>query len=103
MVNFFIVAIFVVLVIFIAFKMNNLRTKMAYIFIFLGFSFLLLTGYLIFSGKAINFSTVGGISSAAKTYVTWFSNAGSNIIKVSSYALNQEWKSDSITNSTGLE
>ena len=101
MVNFFIIAIFVVLVIFIAFKMNNLRTKMAYIFIFLGVSFLLLTGYLILSGKEVNFSTVEGISSAAKTYVSWIGTAGSNIIKVSSYALNQEWKSDSITNSTG--
>jgi len=100
MVNFLVIAIFVVLVVFLAFKMNNLRTKTAYIFIFLGVSFLLLTGYLIFSGGDANFSTVGGISSAAKTYVSWIGNAGSNIIKVSSYALNQEWKSDSIINST---
>ncbi len=100
MVNFFIIAIFVVLVVFIAFKMNNLRTKMSYIFIFLGVSFLFLTGYLILSGEGVNFSTIEGISSAAKTYVSWIGTAGSNIIKVSSYALNQEWKSDSITNST---
>lgn len=101
MVNFLIIAIFVVLVVFIAFKMNNFRTKMSYIFIFLGVSFLLLTGYLILSGEGVNFSTIGGISSAAKTYVSWIGTAGSNIIKVSSYALNQEWKSDSVTNSTG--
>ena len=74
---------------------------MAYIFIFLGISFLLLTGYLILSGEGVNFSTIEGISSAVKTYASWISTAGSNIIKVSSYALNQEWKSDSITNSTG--
>ncbi len=103
MVNFLIIAVIVVLVILIAFKWNNLRTKTAFIFIFLGISFLLLTGYLVLSGKEANFSSVGGISSAAKTYVSWISNAGSNIIKVSSYALNQEWKSDSITNNTGLE
>ena len=101
MVNFLIIAIFIVLVVFLAFKMNNLRTKTAYIFIFLGVSLLLLTGYLVFSGDGVNFSNVGGISSAVKTYVAWIGNAGSNIIKVSSYALNQEWKSDSITNSTG--
>lgn len=101
MVNFLIIAIFVVLVIFIAFKWNNLRTKTAFIFIFLGISFLLLTGYLILSGGETNFSTIEGISSAAKTYVSWIGTAGSNIIKVSSYAFNQEWKSDSITNSTG--
>jgi len=75
---------------------------MAFLFIFLGVSFLLLSAYLILSGSAINFSTVEGISSAVKTYVSWFVTAGSNIIKVSSYAFNQEWKSDSIKNSTGL-
>ena len=83
--------------------MNNLRTKVSYIFIFLGVSFLLLTGYLVLSGKEINFSSVEGISSAAKTYVSWLANAGSNIIKVSSYAFRQEWKSESIINNTGLE
>lgn len=76
---------------------------MAFIFIFLGVAFLLLTGYLVLSGKEISFSSVEGISSAAKTYVSWLANAGSNIIKVSSYAFNQEWKSDSIINNTGLE
>ncbi len=101
MVNFFIIAIFVVLVVFIAFKMNNLRTKMSYIFIFLGVSFLLLSGYLILSGKEVNFSSLEGVSSAVKTYVSWLGHAGSNIIKVSSYALNQEWKSDNKTNSIG--
>jgi len=100
MVNFFIIAIFLIMVVFLAFKWNNLRTKTAYIFIFLGVSFLLLTGYLIFSGNEINLSSVEGISSAAKIYVSWLGHAGSNIIKVSSYALNQEWKSESITKIT---
>ncbi len=101
MVNFLVIAIFVVLAVFISFKFNNLRTRMAFIFIFLGVACLLLVGYLIFSGGGVNFSTIEGISSAAKTYVSWIGTAGSNIIKVSSYAFNQEWKSDSITNSTG--
>lgn len=100
MVNFFIIALVIILVVFIAFKMNNLRTKMAFIFIFLGVAFLLLTGYLVFSGKEINFSTVEGASSAVKTYVSWLGHAGSNIIKISSYAFHQEWKSNT-TNSTG--
>lgn len=101
MVNFLVIAIFIILVIFIAFKWNNIRTKTAFLFIFLGVACLLLVGYLIFSGGEANFSNIGGISSAVKTYASWIGTAGSNIIKVSSYALNQEWKSDSITNSTG--
>lgn len=101
MVNFWIIAILAVLVVFLSFKMNNLRTKAAYIFIFLGISFLLLTGYVVFSGKGINLTTIDGVSSAIKTYVSWLGNAGSNIIKISSYVLKQEWKDDDITNGTG--
>ena len=101
MVSFWLIAVLVVLVVFLAFKMNNFRTKAAYIFIFLGVSFLFLTGFLIFSGKEVNLTTVEGVTSAIKTYVSWLGNAGSNIIKISSYVLKQEWKEDDITNSTG--
>ncbi|HUW43673.1 MAG TPA: hypothetical protein VMV95_01775 [Bacillota bacterium] len=101
MVNFIIIGILIILVIFIAFKWNNLRTKTAFLFIFLGVAFLLLTGYLVLSGKNINFSSVEGISSAAKTYVAWIVNAGSNVVKVSSYAFNQEWKADNTTDGKG--
>lgn len=101
MVNFIIIGILIILVIFIAFKWNNLRTKTAFLFIFLGVAFLLLTGYLVLSGKNINLSSVEGISSAAKTYVAWIVNAGSNVVKVSSYAFNQEWKADNTTDGKG--
>ncbi len=101
MVSFWLIALVAALFVFLAFKMNNLRTKTAYIFIFLGISFLLLTGFIVFSGKEISLTTVEGVSSALKTYVSWFGNAGSNVIKVSSYVLKQEWKSDDITNATG--
>ncbi len=100
MVNFLVIGIAIVLIVFMAFKWNNLRTKTAFLFIFLGVVFLLLTGYLILSGKNIDLSTVEGISSAVKTYASWFVNAGSNIIKISSYAFHQEWKSD-VKNDTG--
>lgn len=101
MVNFIIIIILIALVIFIAFKMKNLKTKIVFILIFLAVSFILLTGYLVFSGKEINLSNIQGISSAAKIYIAWLGHAGSNIIKISSYAFNQEWKPDNITNSTG--
>ena len=100
MVNFWIIGILAVLVVFILFKTNNLRTRIAFIFILLGVSFLLLTGYLIFSGKEVNLTTIGGISSAAKTYVSWLGNAGSNVIKISSYVFKQDWKGDIIINNS---
>lgn len=101
MVSFWLIAVLGVLVVFLAFKMNNFRTKAAYIFIFLGVSFLLLTSFLVFSGKEVNLTTVEGVTSAIKAYVSWIGTAGSNVIKISSYVLKQEWKEDDIINSTG--
>lgn len=98
MVNFLIIALIALLLVFILFKWNNARTRLAFLFIILGVSFLLLTGYLIFSGKEVNLKTVGGISDAAKTYVSWLGNAGANIVKVSTYAFKQNWKGDVLIN-----
>src|SRR3990167_10659481 len=100
MVNFLIIGIIALLLIFILFKTNNLRTKIAFLFILLGVGFLLLTTYLIFSGKEVNLTSIAGISSAAKTYVSWLGNAGSNVIKASGYLLKQDWKGGVIVNNS---
>ncbi len=88
------------LVIFILFKWNNYRTKLAYLFIVLGIGFLLVTGFIVFSDGEVNLGTIEGVSSAVKTYVSWFVNAGSNIIEISSHVFNQEWKGDELVNAT---
>lgn len=100
MVNFLIIALIALLLVFILFKTNNLRTKVAFLFILLGVGFLLLTAYLIFSGKEVNLTSISGISSAAKTYVSWLGNAGSNIVKVSGYIFKQDWKGEVIVNNS---
>ncbi|MEM3091611.1 MAG: hypothetical protein QXD05_00560 [Candidatus Pacearchaeota archaeon] len=94
MVNFLIIALVAILLIFIFFKWNNIRTKIAFIFILLGVSFLLLTGYLFLSGKEVNLNNLNGIKSAVSLYVGWLGNAGSNIAKISAYAFKQDWKGD---------
>jgi len=98
--NFIIIAILVFLGIMLALKMNNIRTKIAYILITIGIGFLLLTGFIVVSGKNLDTSAIDGISSAVKTYVVWFGQVSSNVMKVSSYVVNQEWRGDSETNST---
>lgn len=65
---------------------------MAYLLIIMGVFFLLLTAYIVFSGKQINLTTVDGVSSALKTYVSWLGTAGSNIVKLGGYAIKQDWK-----------
>jgi len=97
---FWIIVVLVFLGVFLSFKMNNFRTKFAFFFIIIGISFLLLTGFIFISGKSVDVSSVDGVSSALKTYVSWLGNAGSNLVKISTYAFNQEWKGDA-GNSTG--
>jgi hypothetical protein len=101
MISFFIIAGFLLLIIYIAIKEDDFKRRIGHLLMIVGVCFLLFTGYMIFSGKEINFTSIGGISNAAKTYFSWFSIAGKNIARVTSYALNQEWKADE-TNSTGI-
>ncbi|MEM4325712.1 MAG: hypothetical protein QXU40_00200 [Candidatus Pacearchaeota archaeon] len=91
MVNFILIGLILLLLIFLSFKINNLRTRVAFFFIFLGIAFLFLTVYIAFSGKEINLKTVEGVSSAIRTYASWLSAAGSNLIKIGGFALKQDW------------
>ncbi|MFH1889582.1 MAG: hypothetical protein ABIJ58_01760 [Nanoarchaeota archaeon] len=92
--NYIIIVIGALLLILIALKWNNLRTKMAFYFIALGVIFVLLLGFVAISGKGVNQDSVNGFTSAVTTYASWIGTAGSNIIKVSTYAFKQEWKND---------
>lgn len=92
--GFLIVAALAFLGLMIALRMNNIRTKIGYFFIALGLGFLLLTGFIIFSGESVNADTIDGVSGAVKTYVAWIGQVSSNVMRVSSYAVNQEWKGD---------
>ncbi|MEX0920664.1 MAG: hypothetical protein WDZ62_00145 [Candidatus Pacearchaeota archaeon] len=102
MVNFLILTLLILVIVFLFFKWNNYRTKLAYLFIVLGIGFLLVTGLIFFSDGKINTDTIEGVSSATKTYFSWIVNAGSNIIEVTTYALSQEWKAEEVLNETGI-
>ncbi|MBU2616479.1 MAG: hypothetical protein KKB79_00670 [Nanoarchaeota archaeon] len=97
--NFIIIAVLAFLGVFLALKWNNIRTKLAFYLITLGVVFILLIGFFVVSGKNVDMSTVDGVSGAVKTYLSWFSQVGSSVMRVSSYAVNQEWKGDG-SNST---
>jgi len=92
--NYLVIVLVAILIVAIAFKMNNFRTKLAFLFIYLGIAFLLITGFIAFSGNDFNLSSVDGLSSTIHTYAVWIGNAGSNIVKISTYAFKQEWKND---------
>jgi len=97
--NFVLIALGALLVIVLALKWNNVRTKMAFYFITLGVAFVLLLAFMVFADKAPNVDSVDGVFSAVKTYTSWIGQAISGVVKVSTYAFNQGWKDGG--NSTG--
>jgi hypothetical protein len=100
MISFFVIAGFLLLIIYIAIKEDDFKRKIAHLLMIVGVCFLLFTAYIIFSGKEISLTNMGGISNAAKTYFSWLSIAGKKIASVTSYAF-QEWRAGE-TNSTGI-
>ncbi len=99
MINFVLIGILALLVVFLSFKFNNASTTLLWRISLVGIAFLLLMVYIIFSGKGI--SNIEGISDKMQTSLSWLSAAGASIGKVTSYVFNQEWKED-LGNKTGL-
>ncbi len=99
MINFVLIGILALLVVFLSFKVNNASTTLLWRISLVGIAFLLLMVYIIFSGKGVN--NIEGISDSVQTYLSWLSNAGSGIVRVTSYVFNQEWK-DNGNNRTGI-
>ena len=69
-----ILAVFALLFVFFSFKMNNFRTRVAFIFIFLGVSFVVLSVLYVMSENKPDLSTFDGWIGSAKTYLSWFVN-----------------------------
>lgn len=99
--NYLIVAGVAFLLIFLALKWNNVRTKIAFYLITLGVVFVLVIAFVVVSGEGIDSDSINGVTSAVKTYASWIGQAASSVVKVSTYAFNQGWKDGG--NSTGVK
>ncbi|MEK6819446.1 MAG: hypothetical protein AABY10_05960 [Nanoarchaeota archaeon] len=88
--NWIIVAgIVVVLYVLFMFKMNNFRTKVAFIFIFLGVCFVLMTAYYVLSDNKPDLSNIDGWTQSGKVYFSWLTNAFSSAFKVTGDAIKE--------------
>ena len=84
-----IVALIALVFVFFSFKMNNFRTKVAFIFIFLGVSFLLVTAYYVSIGDQPDVSKLGNAMKTGKIYANWLFGALSNFLKITSYTIKE--------------
>jgi len=79
------------LVIFFYFKMNNLRTKVAFFFIFLGVILIFLFAFLFSSGSTFDFSTLGKIMEGTKVYLLWAKSAFVNVVEFTGKITGIDW------------
>ena len=103
-----IVVLLIVLIIALFMKLVNtndifviafLKERLFYILVFLFLAIFIISIINIHSTHDINLFTAGGAKLAAKLYYNWFANFFSNIVKVTGYAIHQDWITPS--NSTG--
>ena len=89
------IIIIAVVLIYLGFKWNNLRTKFAFFFILFGVLFVLFFTFLIVTGSSFNFSGVGELASSLKIYALWIKSAALNVFEATGKVIG------SVGNSTG--
>ena len=69
------------ILVYIGFKWNNLRTKVAFFFILFGALFILFFGFLVITGSSFNFSSVGDVVSSLREYAIWAKGAAVKVFE----------------------
>lgn len=64
-------AIAAIVIVYLGFKWNNLRTKFAFFFILFGVLFLLFFIFLMINGSGFNFAGISDAAASMKTYFLW--------------------------------
>ena len=84
---FIFLALAAVLIVFIGFRWNNFRTKIAFFFILFGCLFILFFVFLVLSGSSFDFSNIGSIVSSLRVYFLWIKGLVINVFEVTGRAI----------------
>ena len=76
-----ILGIAAVILVYIGFKWNNLRTKVAFFFILFGVLVVLFFIFLVSTGSSFDFSSIGETASSMRVYFLWIKNAAVNVFE----------------------
>ena len=80
-------AIAAIIIVYLGFKWNNIRTKLAFLFILFGVLFLLFFIFLMINGSGFNFSGITDAADSMRTYFLWIKGAVVNIFQVTGKAI----------------
>jgi len=89
------IIIIAALLVYLGFKWNNMRTKLAFFFILFGVLFVLFFVFLVVTGSSFDFSSVGEIASSLRVYALWIKGAAVNVFETTGKVIG------SVGNSTG--
>ena len=84
---FIILALAAVVLVYIGFKWNNFRTKIAFFFILFGVLLVLFVAFLVVTGSSFDFSDVGSIVSSLRFYFLWIKGLAINVFEVTGKAI----------------
>ena len=84
---FILLALAVVVLVYIGFKWNTLRTKVAFFFILFGGLFILFITFLVVTGSSFDFSDVGSAISSLRVYFLWIKGLVINVFEVTGRAI----------------
>lgn len=89
-------AIAAIIIVYLGFKWNNLRTRLAFFFILSGVLAVLFFIFLMVSGSGFNFSGLGEAISSIRVYFLWIKGAIVNIFEATGRVIGLD-----VGNSTG--
>ena len=83
--------ILVFIALMVLFKFKEIRHQFGLVVIAMLFLFLAFSVYSVYSKHKVDLTTFDGVVEAGKIYVTWLGGVGHNIVKVTGYAVHQDW------------
>jgi uncharacterized membrane protein len=73
------------------FILSLIKKNMFYFVIALFLTIFIISIFNIQQSHDFDLSTLDGVRGMVKIYLNWFGNVGKNIVKVTGYAINQDW------------
>ena len=91
MLSWWVWAIIIFLILLILFKIKEVRHKIGLVFIAGILIFLIFSMTQVYSSNNVDLTSFDGIMYAGKIYLNWLGGLFHNVIRVSDYAVHQNW------------
>lgn len=92
--------VLIIVIVLIVMKVVNKKQEAAVKITLILFIFLMITAGYVTISRGIDLTSFDGIKEGVRVYIAWISSIFSNIGKVTSFVINQDWSIQTAANST---